>query len=90
MAKKLTFALVVLLFSGGAWAGSCPSVMAEIDEALQDTSEVGAQLSDEVMAEVRNLREQGEEYHNAGDHGQSMDALNRAKELLGMDGSASH
>lgn len=90
MAKKIAVALIALFFSGSVWAWSCPSVMAEIDEALQDISEVGSQVEENVLAEVQNLREQGEEYHNAGDHDQSMEALNRAKELLGMEGDSSH
>ncbi|MEQ4540598.1 hypothetical protein [Billgrantia desiderata] len=83
MIKKLFAAMVLMAFMAPAWAGQCPMLMSEIDEALADDAKV-AQLSEDELARVRELREQGEQYHNDGDHAQSEEALNEAKEILGV------
>lgn len=82
MIKKLFAAMVLMAFMAPAWAHMCPSLMSDIDEALQDQDKV-AQLSEDELERVRELREQGEQYHNEGDHDQSEEALNEAKEILG-------
>lgn len=81
--KKLLAALVLMAFSASAWAHMCPALMSDIDQALEDEEKV-AQLSEDELAQVRELREQGEQYHNDGDHDQSEDVLNQAKEILGV------
>lgn len=78
MKKIVPLALALMLAPAAAFAGSCPAVMAEIDAALATTSVTGADLE-----RVRELRAQGEELHNAGDHAGSMNALNEAKAILG-------
>ncbi|MFQ3789158.1 hypothetical protein [Halomonas sp. A29] len=83
MIKKLFAALVLMAFISPAWANSCPMLMGEIDQALEDEEKV-SQLSEDELAQVRELREQGEQYHNDGDHQQSEEALNQAKEILGV------
>lgn len=80
---KILPALALMLFATAAWAGTCPVLMSDIDEALQNETRV-AQLSDDELERVRELRQQGEEYHQAGDHAQSEDALNEARNMLGL------
>ncbi|MCE9682133.1 hypothetical protein [Halomonas alkalisoli] len=83
MIKTLFAALVLLAFAFPAWAASCPMLMGEIDEALQDDAKV-AQLSEAEIEQVNELRQEGEEAHNAGDHARSEDLLHQAKEILGV------
>lgn len=83
MIKKLFAALVLMAFMAPAWAHMCPSLMSDIDQALEDDAKV-SQLSEEELQQVRDLREQGEQYHNDGDHDQSEETLNEAKEILGV------
>lgn len=80
--KKTAFslALIIGLAAGPAFAGQCPALMAQIDEALQT-----AQLSDEDEARVMELREQGEEQHAAGNHAASEESLGEAMEILGIN-----
>lgn len=75
MIKKLFTALTVMLFAASAWASVCPSLMGEIDHALEDEA---------TLEEVRDLRVSGEEAHKAGDHDESVALLEEAKEKLGM------
>ena len=77
--KKLIAFAVALAFATPALASQCPSVMAEVDAALQTASLDSAQ-----MDEVNALRASGEEKHNAGDHAGSMEDLTKAKEILGV------
>jgi hypothetical protein len=81
MIRNLISGLVLIVFSSGAFAASCPLYMGEIDAALKDPA-VEERLTEEQLAEVRTLRKEGEEAHRAGDHAQSMKALGRAKEIL--------
>lgn len=83
MIKKLFAAMVLIAFMAPAWASQCPMLMSEIDDALEDDAKI-SQLSEDELARVKELREQGEQYHNDGDHAQSEEALNEAKEILGV------
>jgi len=83
MTKKLFAALVLMAFMTPAWAHTCPALMSDIDQALGDEEKV-SQLSEDDLARVKELREQGEQYHNDGEHDQSEEALNEAKEILGV------
>ena len=77
-----TFALAALLAfapASAALAHNCPNLMAEIDAALPT-----AELSDSDRQRVDELRAQGEELHEAGDHDGSMAALEEAKQILGI------
>ena len=71
--------LLALAMASPALASRCPMEMAAIDAALPN-----AQLSEEDLAKVRELRARGEELHNAGDHPGSEAALDEAKALLGI------
>ena len=78
--KKLITALVLTAFmSGAAFASSCPMHVKKIDEALTT-----ATVSDDVKAQAKALRDQGEALHNEGKHDESMAALAEAEKLLGI------
>ena len=53
--------------------------MAAIDAALSTAS-----LSEADMTKVKELRKQGEDLHNSGDHAGSEAALGEAKKMLGI------
>ncbi len=79
MLTRISIALFLALAPVTAFANSCPSQMAEIDAALQTAS-----LSEADMNRVKQLRQQGEDLHSAGDHAGSEAALGEAKRLLGI------
>ncbi|MDZ5699318.1 hypothetical protein [Chelativorans sp. M5D2P16] len=79
MLRSVLIALSLIAFPAAALAHSCPSLMAEIDAALPDAS-----LSEEERARVMELRSQGEQQHQAGDHDASMASLEEAKGILGI------
>ena len=83
MIRKLFAGLIFVTFAGAAYANSCPLLMGDIDEALNDAA-IEQRLSEEQLAEVRQLRKRGEEAHSSGDHAKSMKALSQAKVILGI------
>lgn len=80
--KGIALTLAMLALSGAAWAAHCPADMKKIDAALA----TNPQLSSEQMTEVKSLRAQGEELHKAGKHGESVETLAKAMQILGIDG----
>lgn len=79
MLRSMLFAVLLAMTPTAAFAHMCPSLMAEIDAALPT-----ATISEGDKATVMELRERGEELHNAGDHDASVQALQEAKALLGI------
>ena len=77
--RTLVVALSLALASGVALASSCPKHMKAIDAALPK-----AKLSAEKMAEVKKHRADGEAFHKAGKHTESMESLMKAEKLLGI------
>ena len=77
--RILTTAGLVAMLALPAYAGQCPADMAAVDAALQT-----ATLSEADMAQVKELRELGETEHKAGNHQASVEALAKAKEMLGI------
>ncbi|MDF2412589.1 hypothetical protein [Aeromonas sp. 1HA1] len=75
---KPVLLLIGLLFAGSALAFHCPADMKKIDDALA----AGPALSAEQLAEVKQLRAEGETLHNAGKHQASVDTLAKALALL--------
>lgn len=73
-------ALAALLASSNAFAFSCPLEMKAIDDALANNP----QLSKSDLAKVKGLRSRGEGLHKAGKHAKSVEALEQAKEMLGL------
>jgi len=78
---RLVLLLAGLLFAGTAFAFHCPMDMKKIDDALAS----GPPLSAEKLAEVKQLRAEGESLHKAGKHQESIDTLAKAMALLGID-----
>jgi hypothetical protein len=77
--RTLTVALGLALASGSAFAFHCPKDMKEIDAALPK-----AKLSEAQMADVKKYRAEGEKLHNEGKHKESLEALAKAKKILGI------
>jgi hypothetical protein len=81
MKTKVITLLFGLFISGAAFGFHCPADMKKIDDALA----AKPQLSAEKMTEVKKLRAQGEELHNAGKHKESVDTLAKAMAILGIN-----
>ena len=79
--RTIAVATVVAFLSAPALAGQCPAMIGQIDAALASTPG----LSDEDKAKVMELRDKGEELHNAGNHDESVATLAEAKAILGIE-----
>ena len=77
--RNVLVAISLSLISGAAIASSCPKEMKAIDAALP-----GAKLSETQMTEVKKLRADGEQFHKDKKHAESMEALGKAKKILGI------
>ena len=78
MMKK--FVIVLLYFvTSMAFAHNCPNEIKAIDVKMTSTK-----LSDADLAKVKALRDDGEKFHKAGKHDESMKALGEAKKMLGI------
>jgi len=79
---KRSFALLAgLLFAAGsALAMHCPKDMKEIDDALAKNPK----LTQAQVADVKKYRAEGEELHKAGKHKESVESLDKAKNILGL------
>ncbi len=71
---------VSLLTAGGAMAAQCPVNVKAIDAAMATNMQLSSAQKDEAKA----LRDQGEALHKAGKHTESMAALTKAKEIIGI------
>ena len=78
MMKKFVFVSLAFVASM-AFAHNCPNEMKAIDAKMSM-----ANLSEADMAKVKSLREDGEKFHKAGKHDESMKALGEAKKILGI------
>ena len=77
--STLLVAATLALASTAALAHRCPAEMKAIDAALTK-----AKLSESQMTEVKKLRAEGEALHKAKKHGESTEALDKAKKILGI------
>ena len=77
--KRIALFAALALASSIAFASSCPKEMKAIDAALPK-----AQLTAAQKSEVTKLRAEGEQHHKAGKHSESMAALGKAKQILGI------
>ena len=75
----MLFAAVFALASTSVFAARCPMEMKAIDAAMKT-----AKLDDKKMGEVKKLRAEGEKLHSAGKHAESVEALDKAKKILGI------
>ena len=73
-------AMVLCGATGMAYAHNCPNEMKAIDAKLS----TNPRLSTEDAAKVAKLRADGEAYHKAGKHDESMKSLLEAKKILGI------
>ena len=65
--KKIMLTLCLVLFVSSAYAGSCPMLAKNIDEKIKKAQE---------------LKDQGMDDHNNGDHAKSEKLLNEALSLF--------
>lgn len=77
--RRLTLLFSTLLLSASAWAMHCPADMAKINVLLKSDPPSDAT----VLAQVQQLRAEGEAQHKAGNHDQSVKSLGEALQLLG-------
>ena len=80
MSLKILVAVGSLLMASTAFAFHCPADMKKIDEAMAKSPK----LTTEQMAEVKKLRAEGETFHKAGKHQESVDTLAKAMKILGV------
>lgn len=73
-----------LMLAPAAWAGNCPNLMSDVDDILEANPDLdAAAVTDEEMGKsVKELRAEGESLHQAGQHAESVEVLERAIELL--------
>ncbi|SDJ23907.1 hypothetical protein [Aliiruegeria lutimaris] len=69
-----------LAFAAPAYAFHCPADMAEIDKALASSP----MIPEGDMAKVKEFRAMGQQLHESGRHQESVDTLQKAKDLLGI------
>ena len=65
--KKFIILLSFILFTGSAYAGSCPMITKTLDSKIEEASK---------------MRDAGMKAHEAGDHAKSEELLNKAMELF--------
>lgn len=79
--KKMTItatATALLFASSVALALHCPADMKKIDEAMSKNPK----LSAAQIADVKKFRAEGEVFHKAGKHQDSVDTLAKAMKIL--------
>jgi len=81
--RKL-FAAIAVIASVGyglpALAGQCPTDIKKINAALSGSPS----LSASQMTQVKSLLAEGSDLHKSGNHKASVDALAKAKKILGI------
>ena len=65
--KKILLTLIITLFMGSAFAGSCPMMAKNLEAKIK---------------EAQKLHDEGLKAHNSGDHAKSEELLNKALELF--------
>ena len=65
--KKILILSILVMFTGSAFAGSCPMLAKNLDSKIE---------------EAQKMRDAGMKAHEAGDHAKSEDLLNKAMELF--------
>lgn len=77
--KRIVLAAIVVAFASPAFANNCPNDIKAIDAALQSAS-----VDSGKKAQAKQLRDQADAAHKAGNHAVSMKAAADAKQLLGI------
>ena len=65
--KKFLIITMLVLFTGSAYAGSCPMMAKNLDSKIE---------------EAQKMHDAGIKAHEAGDHAKSEELLNKAMELF--------
>jgi hypothetical protein len=78
--KRAILTTALFLFTSAALAFHCPADMRKIDEAMAKNP----QLTPEQAAEVKKYRADGEAFHKAGKHQDSVDTLAKAMKILNI------
>ena len=65
--KKFLILSILVLFTGSAYAGSCPMLAKNLDSKIE---------------EAQKVRDAGMKAHKDGDHAKSEELLNKAMELF--------
>ena len=65
--KKILILLTLVLFTGSAYAGSCPMMAKNLDSKIEEASK---------------MRDAGMKAHEAGDHSKSEELLGKAMDLF--------
>ena len=65
--KNFLLISILVLFTGSAYAGSCPMMAKNLDSKIE---------------EAQKMRAAGMKAHEAGDHAKSEELLNKAMELF--------
>ena len=65
--KKILLILVITLFTGSAFAGSCPMLAGQVQSKIE---------------EAKKLHDDGVKAHSSGNHAKSEELLNKALELF--------
>jgi hypothetical protein len=65
--KKFLIVSILVLFTGSAFAGSCPMMAKNLDTKIE---------------EAQKMREAGMKAHDAGEHAKSEELLNKALEMF--------
>ena len=65
--KKFLLISILVLFTGSAYAGSCPMMAKNLDSKIE---------------KAQKIRDAGVKAHEAGDHAKSEELLNKALELF--------
>ena len=71
MKRAFVVGAVLVAVAGPAYAFQCPGLVAKIDKSL-----AGADISAAQLAEIKQLRDDGEAMHKAGNHGDAVEVLN--------------
>jgi hypothetical protein len=79
IALTVAITAAAFAFASTTWAHNCPNEVKAIDAALPK-----AKLDAKQAGEVKKLRDEGEQLHKAGKHSESMAALGKAKDILGI------
>jgi len=65
--KKILILSILVMFTGSAFAGSCPMIAKNLDNKIE---------------EAQKMRDAGMKAHDAGDHAKSEELLNKALKLF--------
>jgi hypothetical protein len=76
--KRLFALIIALLLSAPVLAGSCPMLISQIDSQL----ETNGAIDQDTRERVQELRDEGQQHHQAGRHVEAMQSLNEALAAL--------